>query len=99
MPLCPFFDLEFVDDVVVIASNSTKLQHMSSQQYLIFGDDRTFMAKLATRLKQVDSSRKKTYISSHREIEDMYLSSQLCTSFLISSAMSTFGWLTERMHS
>ncbi|KAK6753692.1 hypothetical protein RB195_012966 [Necator americanus] len=79
-----------LEETVMAAYNISE-QH-SSQQYLIFGDDRTFMAKLATRLKQVDSSRKKTYISSHREIEDMYLSSQLCTSFLISSAMSTFGW-------
>ncbi|KAK6753693.1 hypothetical protein RB195_012967 [Necator americanus] len=40
-----------LEETVMAAYNISE-QHRS-QQYLIFGDDRTFMAKLATRLKQM----------------------------------------------
>ncbi|KAK6753694.1 hypothetical protein RB195_012967 [Necator americanus] len=45
-----------LEETVMAAYNISE-QHRS-QQYLIFGDDRTFMAKLATRLKQVDASKR-----------------------------------------
>ncbi|EYC14625.1 hypothetical protein Y032_0040g311 [Ancylostoma ceylanicum] len=68
-------------------------QRHGSQRYLIFGDDPKFMRKLANKLDMADESRKKTsYISTYNEFEDMYVSSQICSSFLITNAMSTFGW-------
>ncbi|EYC14634.1 hypothetical protein Y032_0040g316 [Ancylostoma ceylanicum] len=68
-------------------------QRHGSEQFLIFGDDEIFKSRLAYRLRSASGTkRKKAYLSKYDEFEEMYLSSQLCTSFLISNAMSTFGW-------
>ncbi|EYC14631.1 hypothetical protein Y032_0040g315 [Ancylostoma ceylanicum] len=68
-------------------------QRHGSEHYMIFGDDQKFMNGLARRLEIADGLTKKTvYVSSYNEFEDMHVSSQLCTSFLITNAMSTFGW-------
>ncbi|KAL6741515.1 hypothetical protein Aduo_014762 [Ancylostoma duodenale] len=68
-------------------------QRHGSEHYMIFGDDQKFMKNLARELEIADGRRKKTaYVSSYNEFEDMYVSSQLCTSFLLTNAMSTFGW-------
>ncbi|KIH66290.1 hypothetical protein ANCDUO_03382 [Ancylostoma duodenale] len=69
------------------------IEQVNSGQFLIFGDDENFKAALATKLGRAAGVQgKRAYISAYNEFEEMYISSQLCSSFLISNAMSTFGW-------
>ncbi|KAL6741513.1 hypothetical protein Aduo_014761 [Ancylostoma duodenale] len=79
-------------DETVEAAMQVSQRH-ESEQFLIFGDDENFKNRLRKRLQSASGSNiKKTHLSTYNEFEEMYLSSQLCTSFLISNAMSTFGW-------
>ncbi|VDL72655.1 unnamed protein product [Nippostrongylus brasiliensis] len=58
-------------------------------RYLIFGDDRKFMKRLADRLS---TQTEEAIFSTQNIYEDFYLSSRLCRAFLISSGVSTSGW-------
>ncbi|RCN52315.1 hypothetical protein ANCCAN_01355 [Ancylostoma caninum] len=60
------------------------------KQFFIFGDDLGFMRRVAQQLQ--DRNRLEARVSTFSEFEDFYLSSQICGSFLISAAASTFGW-------
>ncbi|KHJ90658.1 hypothetical protein OESDEN_09495 [Oesophagostomum dentatum] len=62
-------------------------------QFMIFGDDKDFMQNMSTLLiEKEESSDYKIFVSDFSEELDLYLSSQLCSSFLMSAANSTFGW-------
>ncbi|KAK6728568.1 hypothetical protein RB195_005919 [Necator americanus] len=62
-------------------------------EYVIFGDDQDFMGKLAKELRKNGSTNDEiVHISRHSELEDFFISSQVCKAFLISAPVSTFGW-------
>ncbi|KAK6020418.1 hypothetical protein OSTOST_13929, partial [Ostertagia ostertagi] len=76
---------------VISPSTATRSQGISS--FVLFGDDRKFMHDLARRIELAGRWRKDAVIiSNYTESLDLYLSSQLCRSFLITAATSTFGW-------
>ncbi|XGW05977.1 hypothetical protein V3C99_016377 [Haemonchus contortus] len=63
-------------------------------RFLLFGDDYTFMKDLANEIiERGNWQEDAAVISNHSDYMDLYLSSQLCRSFLISAPTSTFGWL------
>ncbi|EYC05516.1 hypothetical protein Y032_0081g1416 [Ancylostoma ceylanicum] len=75
---------ETIDAAAVLARRT----HL--KQFFIFGDDLSFMRRVAQQLQ--DREKRDARVSTFSEFEDFYLSSQICGSFLISAAASTFGW-------
>ncbi|WKX98745.1 hypothetical protein Q1695_013991 [Nippostrongylus brasiliensis] len=60
-------------------------------RYFLFGDDQSYMKGLASELTNIDEGKAAAY-SVYDELEDFYLASRLCNTFLIARAVSTFGW-------
>ncbi|KHJ76679.1 hypothetical protein OESDEN_23701, partial [Oesophagostomum dentatum] len=59
-------------------------QNISS--FMIFGDDQLFMKNMSTLLESNGKSSKGTaLVSNFTEIMDLYVSSQICSSFLITA--------------
>ncbi|KAL6737445.1 hypothetical protein Aduo_011088 [Ancylostoma duodenale] len=76
----------------VDAANNIARQRGLSK-FLIFGDDKNFMHKMSLSIiKKGNWSEDAVIVSKFNEYMDLYVSSQLCRSFLISAATSTFGW-------
>ncbi|CAJ0605666.1 unnamed protein product [Cylicocyclus nassatus] len=62
-------------------------------RFLIFGDDQQFMTNMSQAIiKDGRFENDAVIVSNYHESMDLYLSSQMCRSFLISAAVSTFGW-------
>ncbi|WKY12948.1 hypothetical protein Q1695_004062 [Nippostrongylus brasiliensis] len=66
---------------------------MGTSRFMIFGDDQEFMRNLSHLIiSSQNISEDAVLISNFSEAMDLYLSSRLCNSFLITAATSTFGW-------
>ncbi|KHJ81260.1 hypothetical protein OESDEN_19054, partial [Oesophagostomum dentatum] len=61
-------------------------------QYLIFGDNQDYMRNMSFLLTDNATSSDKVLISNFKDTMDFYASSELCSSFLMTAANSTFGW-------
>ncbi|WKY11836.1 hypothetical protein Q1695_003424 [Nippostrongylus brasiliensis] len=75
---------------VKLISNRTR-----ASRFLIFGDDQGFMRNLSQLIISSRSRSKNAttvLVSNFTEVMDLYLSSRLCNSFLLTAVTSTFGW-------
>lgn len=76
----------------VTATNSIA-KRLRLKCFLIFGDDQSFMRKLSRVILDTGKWEKDAVtVSNFKEEIDLYLSSQLCRSFLMTAVTSTFGW-------
>ncbi|KAJ1349994.1 hypothetical protein KIN20_005689 [Parelaphostrongylus tenuis] len=79
------------NDTVSAANAIAKQQGIS--RFMIFGDDQNFIHRLAkTIVKDGNWKTDAVVASNFNEVTDLYLASQVCQSFLITAATSTFGW-------
>ncbi|PIO63535.1 hypothetical protein TELCIR_14866 [Teladorsagia circumcincta] len=63
------------------------------ERFVIFGDDREFMQNLSHVIIREGNWRPNAaFISQFSEAIDFYVASQVCRSFLITAATSSFGW-------
>ncbi|KIH61604.1 hypothetical protein ANCDUO_08120 [Ancylostoma duodenale] len=75
-----------------IAKTSTYRRDGASQ-FMFFGDDQNFMGRLEEAIARTSTYRRDAmHISQFTDALDLYISSQICDSFLITAATSTFGW-------
>ncbi|WKY12949.1 hypothetical protein Q1695_004063 [Nippostrongylus brasiliensis] len=68
-------------------------KQMSIDRFVIFGDDREFMRNVGKAItKKGKWCEQAAYVSGFDNRADLYLSSQLCRSFLITAPTSSYGW-------
>ncbi|WKY12946.1 hypothetical protein Q1695_004062 [Nippostrongylus brasiliensis] len=68
-------------------------EEMRTSRFMIFGDDQGFMRNLSHLIASSRNiSENAVLISNFSDTMDLYLSSRLCNSFLITAVTSTFGW-------
>ncbi|EPB77609.1 hypothetical protein ANCCEY_03281 [Ancylostoma ceylanicum] len=80
-----------MNSTVEAANDIARLKGLS--RFLIFGDDKNFMNEMSLSIvNRGNWSEDAVLISKFDEYMDLYVSSQLCRSFLISAVTSTFGW-------
>ncbi|CAJ0607880.1 unnamed protein product, partial [Cylicocyclus nassatus] len=80
-------------NITVEAANKIAKKMVCSSHFMIFGDDKKFMTNMSRNI--VNSGGWKDdllAISKYKDYLDLFLASQLCSSFLITAATSTFGW-------
>ncbi|XGW05981.1 hypothetical protein V3C99_016380 [Haemonchus contortus] len=89
-----FIERNVATDVnLTVTAANTIAKQTNASQILLFGDDQIFMKDLANKIiKRGKWKKDAAMISNYNEYVDLYLSSQLCRSFLISAPTSTFGW-------
>ncbi|CAJ0605780.1 unnamed protein product [Cylicocyclus nassatus] len=89
-----FINFHWATDVnkTVKAVNAlAKKKNMSS--FILFGDDQQVMINMSqVIIRDGGWKNDAVIVSDYQEAMDLYLSSQMCRSFLISATMSTFGW-------
>ncbi|CAJ0608141.1 unnamed protein product [Cylicocyclus nassatus] len=79
-------------NVTVNAAN-TIARRMNISHFMIFGDDQRFMTNMSHSIVMNGGWPNETVaISTYEESLDLFLASQICSSFLITAATSTFGW-------
>ncbi|CAJ0608154.1 unnamed protein product [Cylicocyclus nassatus] len=79
-------------NVTVKAANAIARKKNLSH-FMIFGDDQQFMKKMSKNIMKEGRWRNGAVaISNYTESTDLYLASQICSSFLIAAVTSTFGW-------
>lgn len=79
-------------DKTVLAANTVALK-MGTRRFLLFGDDQEFMHNLSHLIMESEKSQEgAVLISNFTEAMDLYVSSQVCRSILISAMTSTFAW-------
>ncbi|VDN35490.1 unnamed protein product [Cylicostephanus goldi] len=80
-----------LNTTVKAANTLAKKKNIS--HFLVFGDDRNYMVKLSqTIVKDGGWRNDAVAISTYEESMDLYLASEMCSCFLISTVISTFGW-------
>ncbi|VDK75960.1 unnamed protein product [Cylicostephanus goldi] len=83
----------YTDMNITAKAANTLAKKMNISNFLIFGDDNDFMVRLSQAIVKDGGWRNDAVaISSYDETMDLYLASQMCSSFLISAILSTFGW-------
>ncbi|CAJ0606318.1 unnamed protein product [Cylicocyclus nassatus] len=65
---------------------------MNISHFMIFGDDKEFMANMSQAIVSGEWRDDAVIVSHYEESIDLFLASQICSSFLISAPTSTFGW-------
>ncbi|CAJ0608155.1 unnamed protein product [Cylicocyclus nassatus] len=79
-------------NITIKAANSIARKKNLSR-FLIFGDDQQFMADMSQAIIKQGAWRNDAVVASNfEEYMDLYVASQICSSFLIAAVTSTFGW-------
>ncbi|PAV85494.1 hypothetical protein WR25_23493 isoform B [Diploscapter pachys] len=70
------------------------LEKEKYNDFIIFGDDQSYMKDLSTNVKRDPAFKDSKIIINTNKLpgEDFYISSKLCSSFLMTNPESTFGW-------
>ncbi|CAJ0605658.1 unnamed protein product [Cylicocyclus nassatus] len=80
-----------VNKTVTAVNALAKKKNMS--HFLLFGDDQQVMINMSqVIIRDGGWKNDAVIVSNYQEVMDLYLSSQMCQSFLISAPVSTFGW-------
>ncbi|CAJ0608156.1 unnamed protein product [Cylicocyclus nassatus] len=76
-----------------VKAANTIARKMNISHFIVFGDDHKFMTSLSKAIVNDGGWKKDAVaVSKYKEYLDLFLASQLCSSFLITAVTSTFGW-------